>query len=157
MTLEKINFIFTIILFFLIFKIFKKLNSEKFVNIFDILDEKPPEKSEESIIYQAIQDTYQVDLQAIQNLSDIAARIQKAGGLEIPGNLVVYGSLTGSRDINILGNVNIKGDTSIGGALNVNKIANFKDFVNIGKDLTVDGETIINGDVYAKKGYNLLN
>ena len=34
---------------------------------------------------------------------------------------------------------------------------NFKDFVNVGKDLTVDGETIINGDVYARKGYNLLN
>jgi hypothetical protein len=157
MTLEKINFIFTIILFFLIFKIFRKLNNEKFVNIFDVLDEKPPVKSEESIIYEAIQDTYQVDLQAIQNLSDIAARIQKAGGLEIPGNLVVFGSLNGAKDINILGNVNIKGDTAVGGTLNVNKIANFKDFVNVGRDLTVDGETIINGDVYARKGYNLLN
>lgn len=156
MTLEKINFIFTIILFFLIFKIFRKLNSENF-SIYDILDEKPPVKSEESIIYEAIQDTYQIDLQAIQNLSDIAARIQKAGVLEIPGNLVIYGTLTGTRDINIAGNVNIKGDTAVGGTLSVTKIANFKDFVNIGKDLTVDGETIINGDVYAKKGYNLLN
>ena len=157
MTLAKINFIFTIILFFLIFKIFNKLNNENFASIFDILEEKPPAESEESIIYQAIQDTYQIDLQAIQNISDIAAKIQKAGGLEIPGNLIVYGTLTGAKDLNIIGNVNIKGDTAISGTLNVDKIANFKDFVNIRKDLTVDGETIINGDVYAKKGYNLLN
>ena len=157
MTLAKINFIFIIILFFLIFKIFNKLNKENFASIFDILEEKPPIKSEESIIYQAIQDTYQIDLQALQNISDIAAKIQKSGGLEIPGNLIVYGTLTGAKDLNIIGNVNIKGDTAISGTLNVAKIANFKDFVNIGKDLTVDGETIVNGDVYAKKAYNLLN
>lgn len=156
MTLEKINFIFTIILFFLIFKIFRKLNIEKY-DIMEVLDEKPPVKSEESIIYEAIQDTYQVDLQAIQNLADIAAKIQRSGGLEIPGNLTIYGTLTGSRDINILGNVSIKGDTAIGGTLNVKKMSNFNDFVSIEKDLTVDGEAIINGDVYSKNGYNLLN
>ena len=50
---------------------------------YDILDEKPPVKSEESIIYEAIQDTYQIDLQAIQNLS-----IGIYLGLEITNTLI---------------------------------------------------------------------
>jgi hypothetical protein len=41
-----------------------------------------------------IYSTYKADVQAIKNLADTAAKLQ-AGGLTVPGNLIISGNISG--------------------------------------------------------------
>lgn len=155
MKLSEINLILTVILFIFMFKIFNKLYTERF-DIINELEKEPQPDSPEAIIYKAIKETYKLDMESISRLSDIAAKIQKSGGLEVPGNLTIYGNVICSKDLTVSGNSNIKGDVAINGNIAVAKASNFKDFVSIRKDLSVDGETIVTGNIFTKNEYKLF-
>lgn len=58
----------------------------------------------EDRVKQLIYETYLVDVNAIKNLSDVAAQLQ-AGGLTVPGNLTVKGELTAELGNFRLGNI----------------------------------------------------
>jgi hypothetical protein len=77
----------------------------------------------------AINEIYNADVSAIQNLSDIANKLQAAGGLTIPGPL------------------NITGATSVGGALVVN--GNINGATITGVNLATGGSIWCTGTIFA--------
>ena len=120
-------FFITIILFYISCKIYKieKKNNEKFDSI-----------SDTKVL---INQVYNADIEAIRNLSSIASKLIKEGGLVVPGKLQVTDTLTAKAlyssggtgagtgthfpwtdGINYIGgNTKISNDLSVGGKLNL--------------------------------------
>ena len=54
-----------------------------------------------------VAEKYKVDIEAIRNLSHVATKLQ-SGGLTIPGNLKIKGSLTVDKDASVMNNLYVK-------------------------------------------------
>ena len=65
---------------------------------------------------------YKADVKAIQNLADIAMKLQ-AGGIIVPGNMTVQNTLNVSSDSNLTGKLNVAGDSNLTGKLNVQNVS----------------------------------
>ena len=104
--LNKINIVFIIIGFVLIFNLYwKKDNIETMANL---------DSQQRDEVKQLIYDTYRIDVNAIKNLSELATRLQ-AGGITIPGNATISNTLTAKGPI--LLDHNVEHPTSGDGAL----------------------------------------
>ena len=60
-------------------------------------------------VKDTIRQIYLADVEAIRNLSNVAAQLQ-AGGLTIPGDVTIKGKLNVSSDINTTGNLLVNGN-----------------------------------------------
>ncbi len=107
---KDIIYIFVILVIFFYFKneIFN-LKKEKFTNN----DTDQITKN----IREEVNKKYNIDIDAIRNLSDVATELQK-GGLTVPGDLTITGKLTVEKDSVTNGNSNVNGDLVFGGGNN---------------------------------------
>jgi microcystin-dependent protein len=84
----------------------------------------------ETRVKELINQTYLVDVDAIRNLSEVATKLQ-AGGLTIPGNLNVKGSIKVDGSSDIIGNSTINGACIVMGNSNINGTCDIKGNTNI--------------------------
>ena len=118
----KIDLVFLVILGFMVLKTVcnNKTNIKEHMAVND---------ETKTAINDAIRAIYAADVSAIQNLSDIANKLQTAGGLTIPGPL------------------NITGATSVGGALVVNGNINGANITGV--NLATGGSIWCTGTIFA--------
>jgi cytoskeletal protein CcmA (bactofilin family) len=79
---------------------------------------------------------YKADVKAIQNLADIAMKLQ-AGGIIVPGSMTIQNTLNVSGDSNLGGKLEVKGDAILAGKLEV------KGATTIDTTLEVKGATTL--------------
>ena len=84
-------------------------------------------------IKNEIKAIYNADVTAIQNLSDIANKLQ-TGGYTCPGDYTVTGKMT------------VNGALNVGGAVNVSGAINTGSTMNVGGNLTINQELLIDHD-----------
>jgi len=80
------------IILVLIFYIYQNKSIEKMSNA-ESIDKK---------VEESVKKIYLADINAIRNLSEVSKKLQ-AGGIEIPGNVKITGSLTVEKDSNVKG------------------------------------------------------
>jgi len=107
-----------------------------------------------NLIRPVIKEVYNTDMDAIRTLSDFAKKISDGNNLNIPGNLIVSGNITGSGALNISGNITGSGTINVSGTINGNHI--YTKTLDIkGKHGTThfnynnSGGTYLRDDVYA--------
>jgi hypothetical protein len=133
--LNKINIVFIIIGFVLIFNLYwKKDNIETMANL---------DSQQRDEVKQLIYNTYRIDVNAIKNLSEIATRLQ-AGGITIPGNATISNTLTAKGNTILEGTLTAKNNTTLEGTLTA------KGNTTIEGPLTAKGNTTIEGQLTAK-------
>ena len=96
------------------------------------------EKMSNTDITKLIKDEYQIDVDAIRNLSKLANDLTLNNKLIVPGGLEIQGPLTVSKNINASENIN------------VNKDINVKNNVTIDKNLNVKKQTTLH-ELYGGK------
>jgi len=79
---------------------------------------------------------YKADVKAIQNLADIAMKLQ-AGGVTVPGKMIIQNGLDVTNDTILSGKLNVSGASALGGTLGVTGDT------NIGGNLNVTGGTTL--------------
>ena len=79
---------------------------------------------------------YKADVKAIQNLADIAMKLQ-AGGVTVPGKMIIQNGLDVTNDAKLSGKLNVSGASALGGTLGVTGDT------NIGGNLNVTGGTTL--------------
>jgi hypothetical protein len=79
---------------------------------------------------------YKADVKAIQNLADIAMKLQ-AGGVTVPGKMIIQNGLDVTNDTTLSGKLNVSGASALGGTLGVTGDT------NIGGNLNVTGGTTL--------------
>jgi len=95
---------------------------------------------------------YKADVKAIQNLADIAMKLQ-AGGVTVPGNMMIQNTLSVTNDTTLSGKLNVSGASALGGALGVTGATTLSSTLgvtgdtNIGGNLNVTGGTTVKGNI----------
>ena len=85
---------------------------------------------------------YKADVKAIQNLADIAMKLQ-AGGIIVPGSMTVQNTLNVSGDSNLGGKLEVKGDAILDSTLDVKKAAILESTLEVKGTLNVAGVTTL--------------
>ena len=98
---------------------------------------------------------YKADVKAIQNLADIAMKLQ-AGGIIVPGNMTVQNTLNVSSDSNLGGKLEVKGDSNLTGKLNVSGDSNLGGKLEVKGDSNLTGKLNVQNDS-ALNGISLTN
>jgi hypothetical protein len=95
---------------------------------------------------------YKADVKAIQNLADIAMKLQ-AGGVTVPGNMMIQNTLSVTNDTTLSGKLNVSGASALGGVLGVTGATTLSSTLgvtgdtNIGGNLNVTGGTTVKGNI----------
>ena len=110
---KDIIYIFVILVIFFYFKN-EILNLKKIEKLTNTDNTHSLDKSK---VKQMIKEAYNIDIEAIRNLSDVSKELQN-GGLTIPGDLTIKGKLTVEKDSVTNGNSNVNGDLVFGGGNN---------------------------------------
>jgi hypothetical protein len=85
---------------------------------------------------------YKADVKAIQNLADIAMKLQ-AGGIIVPGSMTIQNTLNVSGDSNLGGKLEVKGDAILDSTLDVKKAAILESTLEVKETLNVAGVTTL--------------
>ena len=92
---------------------------------------------------------YKADVKAIQNLADIAMKLQ-AGGVTVPGNMTIQNKLE-VDDATMLKNIlEVTGATTLDDSLTVNKDTNIKGNLVVNGSLTVDNDLTVSNNLTVK-------
>jgi hypothetical protein len=93
---------------------------------------------------------YKADVKAIQNLADIAMKLQ-AGGVTVPGKMIIQNGLDVTNDTTLSGKLNVTNDTTLSGKLNVSGAS------ALGGTLGITGDTNIGGNLNVTGGTTLTS
>jgi hypothetical protein len=87
---------------------------------------------------------YKADVKAIQNLADIAMKLQ-AGGVTVPGKMIIQNGLDVTNDTKLNGKLDITSDTTLGGKLNINGATTLGSTLGVANDTKLNGKLDVNG------------
>jgi hypothetical protein len=105
---------------------------------------------------------YKADVKAIQNLADIAMKLQ-AGGVTVPGKMIIQNGLDVTNDTTLSGKLNVSGASALGGTLGVTGDTTLSGKLNVsgasalGGTLGVTGDTNIGGNLNVTGGTTLTS